>query len=275
MYKYSISVIIPTYRPDVYLWECLDSLEKQTLDKDQFEVLLILNGCNEPFNSKICDFIKDSTLNIKFIQTDIGGVSNARNIGIENAKGEFITFIDDDDYVSASYLKELLEKSDERAIALAYPFAFNDGSYEQIGYRMTREYNRHKPSGRQRFSYKVRRYFDGPCMKLIHISFIQGHRFDCNFRNGEDSLFMFAISDKIRYVDFTSDNAVYYRRIRSNSAGTSIKSFSYLFSNTINLIWAYNKIYIKKPFKYNSNLFLFRILGAINEFIYQYKHHCK
>ena len=48
-----ISVIIPTYAPKDYLWECLDSLENQTLSKDEFEVILVLNGEREPYESMI------------------------------------------------------------------------------------------------------------------------------------------------------------------------------------------------------------------------------
>lgn len=48
-----ISVIIPTYAPKDYLWECLGSLENQTLSKDEFEVILVLNGEREPYESLI------------------------------------------------------------------------------------------------------------------------------------------------------------------------------------------------------------------------------
>lgn len=113
-----ISVIIPSFKPQSYLYECLKSLKGQTFDHKRFEIIIILNGCKEPFYSDIQEYIKHnlSDLNINFIQTDTPGVSNARNIGLDNAKGEYICFIDDDDAVSSDYLKGLLEKANENTI---------------------------------------------------------------------------------------------------------------------------------------------------------------
>lgn len=76
-----ISVIVPTYKPQVYLLECLDSIYNQTLPKLDYELVLVLNGCNEPYNTQIKKWISNhNDLQIQFFQTDLGGVSNARNI---------------------------------------------------------------------------------------------------------------------------------------------------------------------------------------------------
>lgn len=259
----NISIIIPSYKPQGYLWECLNSLAAQTLAKDKFEVVLILNGCNEPYCTRIQKYIANTTLKINFIQTDIGGVSYARNTGLDNAQGEYICFIDDDDYVSPSYLEELLAKASSDTISLCYPYAFNDGENTQLKYNITDVYTKCSSLGKQRFSYNVRRYFNGPCMKLIPMSFIQGRRFDIRFKNGEDALFMFSISDKFKQVDFTSSNAVYYRRYRSNSAVTSKKTIIYRCKNTIFLTGAYITLYLKHPLEYKFTLFINRILANI------------
>ena len=79
-----ISVIIPTYKPQAYLWECLDSMVAQTFPKEEFEVILVLNGCSEPWRSEIEDYIarKMQGMHIQFLHTEQGGVSNARNMRI-------------------------------------------------------------------------------------------------------------------------------------------------------------------------------------------------
>ena len=103
-----ISVIVPTYKPQAYLWECLDSIYNQTFPKTDYELILVLNGCCEPYNTRIKEwFSKHSDLQVQYFQTDEGGVSNARNIALDNAKGDYVTFIDDDDLISPEYLKEL------------------------------------------------------------------------------------------------------------------------------------------------------------------------
>ena len=97
-----ITVIIPTYKPKDYLWECLNSLVRQTLSKNCFEVIIVLNGCAEPWKSQVEDFINCNMqgVDVNFIYTEMGGVSNARNIALDIAKGDYITFLDDDDYLS-------------------------------------------------------------------------------------------------------------------------------------------------------------------------------
>ena len=139
-----ITVIIPTYKPKEYLWDCLNSFMNQTFSKDKFEVVLVLNGCKEPYNSDILSYINThSYVNINYIQTDVGGVSYARNIGIDKAKGTYITFVDDDDLVSECYLSELFQISSQDTIGLAYPYAFNDGHlHTQLSYSLTKEYEK-------------------------------------------------------------------------------------------------------------------------------------
>lgn len=263
-----ISVIIPSYKPLDYIWDCLNSIYNQTLDRAQFEVLLVLNGCCEPWNTKILTWISTHTdLNINYIQTDQGGVSNARNIALDNAKGEYVTFIDDDDFVSEQYLELMLEKASEDVISLCYPYAFMDGNKrDQIKYGLTTDYDNLNGVGLMYYP-RARKYFSGPCMKLIPMRFIQGRRYDVRFKNGEDSLFMFLISDKINKVAFTSKDAIYYRRYRKNSAMTSKKSIKEIIVNPLKLLTAYTSILVSNPLSYKFSFYFSRVRSAINSII--------
>ena len=260
-----ITVIVPTYKPQAYLWECLDSIYNQTLPKSDYELVLVLNGCNEPYNTQILDWLsKHKDLNVQFFRTDTGGVSNARNIALDNARGESVTFIDDDDYISPVYLQELYEKASPDTISLCYPYAFNDGDFgKQLPYRITDAYDYCIKNKCIDISSKARKYFSGPCMKLIPLVFIQNRRFDKRFKNGEDSLFMFLISDKIHKVSFTSKNAIYYRRYRKESATTSKKKIWMVVKNQLKIIKEYSLIFCCNPLKYNFNFYLTRIMGAV------------
>lgn len=261
-----VSVIIPTYKPKEYLWECLDSLVRQTFSKDDFEVIIVLNGCCEPWKSEIERYIRRSMadMQIRFIQTDVSGVSNARNIALDCAQGEFVTFIDDDDYVSLAYIEGLYKISSEDTIGLCYPYAFKDGKQNiQIAYSITESYNKLTPRGRITF-HQARKYFAGPCMKLIPMSFIQDRRFNTQFTNGEDALFNFLISDKFKYVDFASPDAVYYRRYRENSAVTASRTRFEKISNSVNLGVAFTRIYFKSSRMYSFSFYLTRMLAVIH-----------
>ena len=258
-----ISIIIPTYKPQDYIYKCLDSLVEQTLPKDQWEVIIVLNGCNEPWHSMLKNYINTHNLsNAILIQTDQGGVSYARNIGLDNAKGEFITFIDDDDYISPSYLEKLLEIATPDTIAASYTIAYNDYTKETQSYYIEKEYNRWHHDGKQVPYYKPRRYLNGPWMKLIHKSIISNLRFDTHFKNGEDYLFMFSISKNMHTIQFSNREAIYYRRIRSGSATHSYRGWA-RFKNQAKLIIAINSIFWREPLSYNFILYCTRLMACI------------
>lgn len=264
-----ISVIVPTYKPQAYLWECLDSIYNQTFPKNDYELILVLNGCNEPFNSQIKEWLsKHSDLQVQYFQTDEGGVSNARNIGLDNVRGEYITFIDDDDYVSPRYLQQLCSKAGPNTISLCYPYAFNDKEPDtQLPYSITIAYDKLSDKLPVKLSSKVRKYFSGPCMKLIPMSFIHDRRFNPAFRNGEDSLFMFLISDKFDNFAFTDRSAVYYRRYRTGSAMTSYRSRSEIIRNSFSILWEYTHLFFKDIPHYNFGFYVTRMLATIRSMI--------
>ena len=265
-----ISIIIPTYKPQDYIWECLDSIRNQTFSKENFEVILVLNGCKEPYYSQIQEYIDKNFVgyNVNFIQTDQGGVSNARNIALDVAKGEYITFIDDDDYISPKYLEELYQAAAPKIVSLSNAVAFIDGDIKNnFSFALSREFE--QKSSREIQPLLIgRRYFAGPWMKLIHNSIIRDKKFDIRFKNGEDSIYMFLISDKIESVRFTSSNAIYYRRYRENSAVTQKRTIAQRFINAMKMIWEYIKIYAKSPHTYNFGFFFTRILGTLKSIFF-------
>lgn len=264
-----ISVIIPTYKPQSYLWKCLQSLGNQTIDKALYEIVIVLNGCKDPYYSEIHSYVQNhmSSYQVQLIQTDMGGVSNARNIGLDHAKGEYICFIDDDDYVSPTYLEELYQLADKNSVVLCYPYAFNDGHDEkQLPYRITDAYDYCITNHCNTLNSRARKFFAGPCMKLIPMHFIHNRRFNIHFQNGEDCLFMFLISNKIKDIKFTSNKAIYYRRYRTNSANFSTNKIQRM-QNSIRLIIEYTKIYLPRIREYNLMFYITRILGSIRSIV--------
>lgn len=260
-----ISVIIPTYKPGDYLWQCLDSIKNQTLPSNLFEIIIVLNGSCEPWKSTIENYIgvnfKDN--NTRFIQTDNPGVSNARNIALDIAQGDYIAFIDDDDYVSPDYLKILLDYANKNVVPVAYPYAFQDGVLDkQVYCSMNKTYEKYI-SKRECSLVGAKSFFSGPCMKLIHKSIIRKHRFDVNLKVGEDTTFMFAVSDQIKSVAFVPSKAIYYRRIRRGSAITTRRSVKEKVKSNIHQLSVYFKLYIGNISGYNFFFFISRCGGCI------------
>lgn len=88
----------------------------------------MLNGCKEPYFSSIIDYLNIHVdLQVKLFHTNEANVSNARNISLDNANGEYITFVDSDDYVSPMYLKELYENVAPDTVSISNLYMFNDG----------------------------------------------------------------------------------------------------------------------------------------------------
>jgi glycosyltransferase involved in cell wall biosynthesis len=99
-----ISIIIPVYNVEKYLENCLNSVINQSYAN--LEIILVDDGSTDN-SSKICDEYKKKDDRIKIIHKKNGGLSEARNIGIENSNGKYITFIDSDDTVELNYLEYL------------------------------------------------------------------------------------------------------------------------------------------------------------------------
>lgn len=262
-----ITVIVPTYHPGDYLWECLNSLCNQTISKSKYEVIIVLNGCNEPYNTSILNYLKNNpSVQWVYVHSEQGGVSNARNIALDKANGEYITFIDDDDFISPSYLEELYMLAREDVVPLCYPLAFTDGSCTTFPYSITKNYHSAFKRGKQSYI-NARKFFSGPVYKLIHRDIIGVKRFNTKFRNGEDSLFMFEISDHLKFVEFTSQNAIYYRRIRRASASQT-QTVAYVMKNCCKMFIEYSNIYYRNCRAYNLKYYIICILGLCHQILH-------
>lgn len=260
-----ISVIIPTYKPKDYIWKCLDSLVHQTLSHQQYEVIIILNGEKEPYNSQLLQYIHENQITtiFQFIYLEEGNVSNARNVGIDISNGQYITFIDDDDYVSESYLEALLKVATPSVVSLSNLIAFSDKTGDFVPHSHTDCFNQLHNKTDLKY-YHVRKYFSGPVAKLVHRDIIGKTRFDKRFSIAEDCLFFFTISNQMSKVLFTTSDAIYYRRFREDSISLSRRSLKIRVSNLCKLCFQYCKIYCQGFPTYNFSFFVTRILGAIH-----------
>lgn len=100
-----ISVIVPVYNVQNFLKECVNSILSQ--DYDRFELILVDDGSTDD-SGNICDIFSKMDSRVSVIHKKNGGLSDARNSGIAVSNGEFLTFIDSDDFVSKDYLSILV-----------------------------------------------------------------------------------------------------------------------------------------------------------------------
>lgn len=119
-YKDTISVVVPIYNVEKYLEKCINSILNQTYDN--LEIILVDDGSPDK-SPDICDSYSKKDKRIKVIHKLNGGLSDARNVGIDQANGKYITFIDSDDYIDNDYIEFLfinMEK-EQADIAICNP----------------------------------------------------------------------------------------------------------------------------------------------------------
>lgn len=123
-----VSIVVPIYNAEKYLEQCVDSILKQNYKN--IELLLVDDGSTDS-SSDLCEKYKTKDSRVKVIHKKNGGVSSARNEGIKNAKGEWITFVDADDFIDEDYVGYLHEQSlnNKADIALtAFPKKIKDNT---------------------------------------------------------------------------------------------------------------------------------------------------
>lgn len=110
MSKPLISIVVPVYNVERYLKKCIESLLNQSYK--EIEIILVDDGSLDN-SSKICDEFSNNDKRVKVIHKENGGLSDARNVGIESARGQYITFVDSDDFVAYDYIEYLYNMLDK------------------------------------------------------------------------------------------------------------------------------------------------------------------
>lgn len=255
-----ISIIIPTFRPEKYLIECVDSIEKQTLPKHIFEVIIVLNGDKDPFQKLIKKIIENSKISIKLIYTPIKGVSNARNVALNFIKSEYVVFIDDDDLISKNYLEALFKKATENNLVVSNVKTFIDDTNKLENDYITNSYNKFESNSKYNVV-RYRSFLSSACCKIIPVNIIAENRFNKRFSVGEDSLFMFSITNKLMMIELANKSAIYYRRIRKGSASRKKNKFIINIYILLMSFYEYTRLYLSDLRRYNFVLYLSRLMA--------------
>lgn len=107
-YKYKMSVIIPVYNCEKYIKGCVESLKKQTMPADDFQIIFINDGSSDN-GGAVCEDFARQDKNIVYFAKENGGVSSARNKGLELAQGKYVMFLDADDTINTQCLKSIYD----------------------------------------------------------------------------------------------------------------------------------------------------------------------
>lgn len=110
-----LSIVVPVYNVEAFLKKCVDSLLAQDLPREEYEIILVDDGSTDGCGA-LCDTFAAEQGNIRVIHQQNRGLSGARNTGIAVAKGEYIQFVDSDDYLCPNVLGGLVKIMDDKSL---------------------------------------------------------------------------------------------------------------------------------------------------------------
>lgn len=209
-----ISVIVPVYKAEAYLHRCVDSILAQTFQ--DFEVLLIDDGSPDR-SGEICDEYARKDKRVRVFHKANGGVSSARNVGLDHARGEWISFVDSDDWVEPDYVEIISQNmSNTDIMFFAFKWHYEDGciitmTYGDVYARGMVEVEKYISFLKKNctelnfFGYTWNKVFRSDIIKNVHIRFVEG------LDVSEDEVFTLLFCLKANSIKVISDVLYHYR----------------------------------------------------------------
>lgn len=214
-----LSVIVPVYNVEQYLEKCVESILSQTFN--DFELILVDDGSKDSCPA-ICDAFAEKDSRTRVIHQKNGGRSVARNIGIENAKGDILTFVDGDDYISPEMYENMINLLIEHNADIV---ACGINYVDNIGNKISEwpSLDENKIYGREDFinnyHHNVRRHImPSVCNKIFKKSLFDFIRFPCG-KEYEDAAIQLSVFDNCNTI--VVDKNHYYQYLSRESGITN------------------------------------------------------
>ena len=240
-----ITIIIPCYNCEKYIKKCVESILNQTYQN--IEIILINDGSTDNTDAVI-NLIMENTTNIVYINKENTGVSDTRNVGINEATGDYIMFIDSDDFIEHNYINEFVKgaKDNPDLIVGGFTYILNDGLKEQISGIQFEMISKENYLDKYYLDSITKRIHFGPINKLYKRTLLQDKkiRFRKDISIREDGIFVLDYLDVCSTISGIKNCGYYYVQ---QIEGTSLVS---KFNNNELKI---NSLYFKKILQFLSN----------------------
>ena len=225
-----ISIVIPIYNAEKYLEECLNSIKSQTYKN--FEVIMVNDGSKDDSETICMNFLRSDS-RFRYLKKENGGVSSARNVGLDNVEGDYITFIDADDWVDENHLEILIDgiikNNCEVAISSYMQFINTRETYLINIYSNQEKYllnygkmNREKFLTELPKLISINNSFNCAVSKLFSRRLVEDIRFDSNIIYAEDLDFYFKLYLKVNnFIFINAETYIYRQHDESTTSGFS------------------------------------------------------
>lgn len=236
----TISIIVPVYNTEKYLHRCIGSILAQTFT--DFELLLIDDGSTDA-SGAICDEYAAKDNRIRVFHKNNGGVSSARNLGLDNAIGEWITFVDADDWIEKIGFSFLKKCNEEKIIINSY-LKFYEGKFYKEDIASLLVFTKKEKDDFLK-KYLPHGILTTVCSKIYRREIIGNIRFNKEFIVGEDTLFFINVISQVYQIS-TNDQPYYvYRMFPANNKYTM--NINTAVANMQTLWYAYEKLQVRIP----------------------------
>lgn len=241
-FKYKVSVVIPVYNCEEYLESCVESLFEQTMAQEDFQIVFVNDGSSDN-GGEICEKAAENHSNITYFAKENGGVSSARNKGMELAQGKYILFLDADDTLSNDTLATIYdffeEHYDETDLVTYKIIPYRDGKKLALHYR----YRILTETGIYDLNDEKNCYIAQStmniCVKNMGSNNVQ---FDTSLKFHEDQKFIYTILKEKMTIGYCDGPEYWYLR-RPGGATGSISNAYYIFEDTMNMWESFFNLY--------------------------------
>lgn len=217
-----ISVIIPVYNSEKYLHKCIDSVLKQSYQ--DFELILVNDGSKDS-SGDICDEYAQREERVSVFHQENSGVSVARNLGIDKAKGKLLCFVDSDDWIDDTYLNDFFgfKPKDADMYVQGYINDYEESDKSnRVGFNVSQLYSQEDLA--VIFIYaEINNINNSPCWKLFKSDIIRDSNlyYDESISYGEDHLFVLNYLKYVKSIFISSKSGYHYVHQKSDSLTTS------------------------------------------------------
>lgn len=214
-----ISIIIPAFNVGDYLEQCVNSILSQTFHNT--EVLLIDDGSRDE-TPKVCDKLSKDFAQVIVFHKKNGGVSSARNIGIQHATGDYIMFVDGDDWLDSTCLEDMLHMINmTKSDACSCNKYYKNNSPQIATSLCTRTVLNAKDVIKKHLRYG---FIASPCLTLWKKEFVKDVSFNENIYTLEDWEYNFRCLTRIRTISILDKAYYHYRTVKGSASVSPVNS---------------------------------------------------
>ena len=264
MKKSLISIIVPVYNSKAHLECCVTSILNQSYK--QFELLLIDDGSTDG-SSELCDELLQKSEKIRVIHKENGGVSTARNRGLEEARGDYIIFIDSDDMISEKYVEAFMNVSQDADLIIG---SIEDVYTDERGSIYKKELRKHKAPLQGNLSeqyYNLIDWLRGPVAKLYRKDIIDEHhlRFDENLSVAEDQVFNFSYYRYVISYKIEEEGLYQYFHYNTKISLSNLYTEKTFSDDLLKMNIEYEFLRAYCPNNYNT-IYTHQVIGLLNKY---------